>query len=102
MDEDDAIRQDFEGVLDDLRVTIDRRGFSPRMKEALKLVLNGESYRSAAERTGVGYREVYRNAASIGELRDAHKLMWLELWGDDFPPLWQHHLEEPQDEQPAS
>ena len=102
MDDDDQIRQDFEEVLDDLRDAIDSRGFDPNMKTALKLLLDGESYRSAAEQTGVGYREVYRNAASIGELRDAHKLMWLELWGDDFPPLWQHHLEDPQDEQPAS
>ncbi len=102
MGEDDQIRQDFEEVLDDLRDEIDSRGFGPNMKTALKLLLDGESYRSAAEQTGVGYREVYRNAASVGELRDAHKLMWLELWGDDFPPLWQHHLEDPQDEQPAS
>ena len=65
------------------------------------LPLQKITYRAAAERAGVGYREVYRNAASVGELRDAHKVMWLELWGDDFPPLWQHHLEDPQEEQTA-
>lgn len=101
MDDFDQIRQDFEEVLDDLREEIDARGFSPQMKEALKLVLVGESYRFAAEQTGVGYREVYRNAQSVGGLRDAHKVMWAEWWGDDFPPIWQHHLEDPQDEQPA-
>ena len=79
MDDFDQIRQDFEEVLDDLRDEIDSRGFGPNMKAALKLLLDGESYRAAAEQTGVGYREVYRNAASVGELRDAHKLMWLEL-----------------------
>ena len=101
MEDFEQIRQDFEEVLVGLRDEIDSRGFSQNMGTALKLVLDGESYRAAAEQTGVGYREVYRNAASVGELRDAHKLMWLELWGDDFPPLWQHHLEDPQDEQPA-
>ncbi len=101
MDDDDQIRRDFEAVLDDLRVAIDRRGFSPRMKEALKLVLDGESYRSAAKHAGVGYREVFRNAQSIGGLLEAHKVTWVESWEDDFPPLWLHHLEDPQDEQPA-
>ena len=101
MDEDDQIRQDFEETLENIREAIDSRGFSPRMKEALKLVLAGESYRAAAEQTGVGYREVFRNAQSVGGLREAHKVTWVESWEDDFPVMWLHHLGDPQDEQPA-
>ena len=71
---------------------IEARQFSERMKRGLNRVLDGESYRLAAEGEGVGWRELHRNASTIKGLRDAHRRAWRDDWGRAFPAVWQHHV----------
>ena len=75
-----------------IRAAINARQFSEPMKAALRLALDGESYRRAAETQGVGWREVHKNAATVDGLCDAHKRAWRDQWGPAFPNVWPHHL----------
>ena len=76
-----------------LHQAVDHRRFGPRMKVALKALLEGDSYRHAARVAGVGFRELHRNALSVPGLREAHLRAWHGSWGPDFPPEWRQHLE---------
>jgi hypothetical protein len=81
-----------EGALN-ARERIDRRRFGEPMKRALRRVLNGESYRQAAEAEGIDHADVYKAAKSIPGLREAHLKAWRESWGPAFPKVWRQHLE---------
>jgi len=71
------------------------------MKRALQRVLNGESYRAAAEAEGIDHADLWKAATSITGLCDEHLRTWRESWGDEFPPEWQHHLKKIGPEAPA-
>ncbi len=62
------------------------------MKQALRRLLAGESYREAAAAERVDHAYLWRAAGSIGGMREAHLRAWRERWGDEFPPQWQHHM----------
>jgi hypothetical protein len=78
---------------EEIRDAIDGRRFSHPMKRALQRVLDGDSDRRAAQAEGVGWRDLYRNAASVGGLREAHLAAWRAGWGAAFPAVWRHHVE---------
>ncbi len=76
-----------------IREQIDRRRFLKPMKQALRRVLIGESYRAAAAAEGVDHSYLWRAAGSIEGFREAHLRAWRDSWSDaDWPPEWQHHL----------
>lgn len=77
---------------------ITSRRFSPAMKRALHRLLAGESYRKSAEAEGVGFRDLHRNASSVDGLRDAHRRAWRDGWGNAFPAVWRHHVQDLDDE----
>lgn len=81
-------KPDREAIL----AEIEGRRFWLAMKRALRRVLDGESYRAAAEAEGVGFRELHRNAATVPGLRAAHLVAWREHWGRAFPAVWRHHV----------
>jgi hypothetical protein len=76
-----------------IRAAIQRRRFSAPMKAALLAVLDGESYRNAAEIHGARWRDLHRAAATVPGLREAHLRAWRASWGDSFPEVWQRHIE---------
>jgi hypothetical protein len=72
---------------------IERRWFGPRMKHALRLVLQGESYRRAAELAGLkSHQDVARVAASIPGFQELHLRAWRASWGKEFPNVWRQHV----------
>ena len=72
---------------------IDHRGFSPRMKRALKRLLEGQSYRWAAQSERVGlWRDLHANAKRVRGLVEAHLVAWRQRWGEAFPSMWNRHL----------
>ncbi len=71
---------------------IDHRGFSPRMKRALKRLLEGDSYRHAAEAERVDWRDLHANAKRVRGLVEAHLVAWRQRWGEAFPSMWNRHL----------
>ena len=72
---------------------IERRWFGPRMKQALRLVLEGKSYRHAAELAGLkSHQDVARAVASIPGFREVHLRSWKASWGEQFPEMWRHHV----------
>ena len=71
---------------------IDHRGFSPRMRRALKRLLESESYRWAAQSEGVDWRDLHANAKRVRGLAEAHLVAWQRSWGEAFPPMWSRHL----------
>jgi len=75
-----------------IREQIDRRRFSRRMKQALRRVLVGESYRAAAAAEGLDHADLWKAARSVTGLRTEHLRAWRASWGDGFPPEWQQHL----------
>jgi len=75
-----------------IRGAIAGRRFSEPMKRALGRLLDGDSYRRAAEGEGVGYRDLHRNAQTVGGLRVAHLEAWRDYWGPAIAPAWKHHL----------
>ncbi len=75
-----------------IREQIDRRRFQRPMKQALRRVLVGESYREAAAAEHVDHSYLWRAAGSIEGFREAHLRAWRESWGDEFPPEWRQHL----------
>ena len=75
-----------------IRDAIDRRGFSPRMKRALKRLLEGDSYRHAAEAQRVDWRDLHANAKRVQGLVEAHLVAWRRSWGEAFPLMWNRHL----------
>ena len=76
-----------------VRELIDRRRFGEPMKRALRRVLNGESYRTAARAEGIDHADVYKAAKTIPGFREAHLKAWRESWGPAFPRVWRQHLE---------
>ena len=76
-----------------IREQIDRRRFQRPMKQALRRVLTGQSYREAAAAEGVDHSYLWRAAGSIRGIREAHLRAWQESWGDRFPQVWEQHLE---------
>lgn len=62
------------------------------MKQALRRVLCGESYRGAAAAEGIDHAYLWRAARTIPGLCEAHLRAWRASWGNEFPPEWQHHL----------
>ena len=76
-----------------IREQIDHRRFRRPMKQALRRVLCGESYRGAAAAEGVDPSYLWRATGSIGGMREAHLRAWQESWGDRFPQVWEQHLE---------
>lgn len=76
-----------------IRERINRRQFGQPMKRALRRVLKGESYRLAAEDEKVDHATLWRAAGSIEGLRVEHLRSWRERWGDEFPTLWQRHVD---------
>jgi len=75
-----------------IREEIERRRFGPAMKRALARLLDGDTYRAAAEAEGVDWRSLHWNAGHVDGLREARLIAWRDACGDSFPPLWQHHL----------
>jgi len=75
-----------------IREQIDRRHFQRPMKQALRRLLTGQSYREAAEAERVDHAYLWRAAGSIGGLREAHLRAWRDRWGAEFPPEWRQHL----------
>ena len=63
------------------------------MKQALRRLLAGESYREAAAAERVDHAYLWRAAGSIGGMREAHLRAWHTSWGDRFPLVWEQHLE---------
>ncbi len=80
-------------IAEEIRDAIDQRRFSNPMKRALRRLLDGDSYRHAAQAEGVGYRELHRDAASVAGLREAHLAARRAGWGAAFPAVWRHHFE---------
>jgi hypothetical protein len=76
-----------------IREQIDRRRFGRRMKQALRRVLIGESYRAAAAAERIDHADLWKAATSITGLCEEHLRAWRNSWGDEFPPEWQHHLD---------
>ncbi len=70
-----------------------QRRFAEPMKAALLEVLEGHSYRIAADKCGLDHRDVHRAAKKVPGLREAHLRAWGESWGSAFPEMWEHHLE---------
>jgi hypothetical protein len=64
---------------------IDRRLFGEPMKLALRRVLNGESYRQAAEAEGIDHADLWKAACSIPELCEEHLRAWRASWGRRLP-----------------
>jgi hypothetical protein len=67
------------------------------MKRALRLALEGESYRRAAELAGLrSHQDVARAAKTIPGLEEAHLRAWKAAWekqfGEPLPALWQQHV----------
>ncbi len=62
------------------------------MKRALRRVLNGESYRQAAEAEGIDHADLWKAACSVPELCEEHLRAWRASWGDEFPREWQQHV----------
>ena len=75
-----------------LRTAIQDRRFSPAMKAALLALLEGQSYRQAAEAHGARWRDVHRAAGTVPGLREAHLRAWCGSWGPSFPTVWRRHL----------
>ena len=75
-----------------IREQIDSRRFQRPMKQALRRLLNGQSYREAATAEGVDHSYLWRAAGSIPGLRDAHLRAWSAKWGNELPVEWRHHL----------
>jgi homospermidine synthase len=71
---------------------IDRRRFGRPMKQALRRVLIGESYRAAAAAEAVDHADLWKAATSVTGFCEEHLRAWRASWGDEFPPEWQHHL----------
>jgi len=69
------------------------RGFHDPMRRALRLLLEGESYRDAASAAGIDHADLFRAARSVPGLRGAHLSAWRSGWGVDFPAMWQRHVE---------
>ncbi len=65
--------------------------FSDRMKAALRLVLDGTSYRAAGRECGVDFRDLHKNAKRLG-LDLLHLKAWRDRWGGRLAPAWKHHL----------
>ena len=74
-----------------MRAAIEDGRFGDRMKTALRLVLDGTSYRSAGRECGVDFRDLHKNAKRLG-LDRAHLEAWRDSWGDRLAPAWKHHL----------
>ncbi len=74
------------------REAIKARRFSPKMKAALSAVAAGDTYRRAAERAGVDYRDLHKNAKTVPGLRELHLEEWERSLGPAFPKMWRHHL----------
>ena len=68
-----------------IREQIDRRRFGRRMKQALRRVLIGESYRAAAAAEGIDHADLWKAATSITGLCEEHLRAWRNRWGDEFP-----------------
>ncbi len=81
------------GQKGNIREEINRRRFGIPMKQALRRVLNGESYRQAAAAEEIDHADLWKAATSIEGLCEEHLRAWRESWGDEFPPEWQHHLD---------
>lgn len=77
-----------------LRLAINARRFSLRMKAALGWVLEGRTYREAAELAGMGsHRELAKAAAKVPGLREAHTRELLASRGHEpLARLWRRHL----------
>ena len=76
-----------------IRAAIQQRRFSAPMKAALLAVLDGESYRNAAEIHGARWRDLHRAASTVPGLREAHLRAWRASWGDSFPEVWRRHID---------
>ncbi len=76
-----------------IRDQIDRRRFGRPMKQALRRVLIGESYRQAAEAEGIDHADLWKAARSVHGLREEHLRAWRASWGDEFPREWKQHVE---------
>ena len=80
----------------ELTAEIKRRGFGDRMQRALRLVLEGASYRYAAELAGLkSHQDVARAAKTIPGLEEAHLRAWRAAWEqlrEPLPALWRHHF----------
>ena len=77
-----------------IREIIDRRRFSEPMKRALRRVLNGESYRTAARAENIDHADVWKAAKSIDGLREAHLRAWHDGYGEAFPSVWRQHVKQ--------
>jgi hypothetical protein len=53
---------------------LEQRKFGEAMKRALRRVLKGESYRSAAAAEGIDASDVHRSAKTVPGLIDAHRI----------------------------
>ena len=72
---------------------IERRWFGPRMKKALLMVAEGQSYRLAAKASGLrSHQDIARAAKTIPGLQRGHVRAWRASWGKEFPEMWRHHL----------
>jgi hypothetical protein len=79
-----------------IREHIDYRRFGRKMKQALRRVLVGESYRAAAAAEGIDHADLWRAAGSIPGMCEEHLRAWRASWGDEFPPVWEHFLDRPE------
>jgi hypothetical protein len=75
-----------------IREQIDQRKFGKKIKQALRRVLNGEPYRSAALAERVDHAHLWRCALSIDGMCEAHLRAWRGRWKGDFPQVWEHFL----------
>lgn len=72
------------------------RRFSEPMKRAIQRLLEGETYRAAAQAEGVDYRNLATNAATVEGLKARHLQAVTQRWreqGKDVPPHLIHKFE---------
>ena len=83
----------WEAKAAEIRAVIARRRFYDATKAALIAVLEGQSYRQAAEAHGVRWRDLHRAARTVPGLREAHLRAWQRSWGQTVPSVWRQHLQ---------
>jgi homospermidine synthase len=76
-----------------IREQIDQRRFHKPMRQALRRVLSGQTYREAADAEQIDHAHLWRSAMSIEGLCEEHLRAWRASWGDELPEVWQHHLQ---------
>ena len=77
--------------------TIEGRRFSPPMKRAMHRLLEGETYREAAQAESVDYRNLATNAATVEGLKARHLQAVRDRWreqGKDVPAHLAHKFEQ--------